>query len=117
MVIARITGIIGSLMGLYLWKDYFPMYHGDTIDQWIRVVRIEYVIFLYIPSSLAMVALLFEKSYLMLLAVLLSLPVTQYLGVNGFIDTFPLVYYPLICYIVSFIIMVWYSKKREIDVY
>jgi len=112
-VTASVIGVIGSLMGLYLWKDYLPQYHGDTIEEWRRILRIEYVIFLYVPSSLALVASIFRKPYFMLLAVFLSLPVTRYLGVNGFIDTFPLVYYPLICYIVSFLIMVDIFKKES----
>ncbi len=101
-LIASAMGIIGSLMGFYIWKEYLPAFHGDTIEDWRRILRIENVIFLYIPSSIALVASLFHKTHLMVLAFLLSLPATKYLGVNGFIfDTFPLVYYPLLCYIGS----------------
>ncbi|RDI41080.1 hypothetical protein DFR59_11084 [Falsibacillus pallidus] len=92
-------------MGLYLWKDYLPQHQGDNIKVWLDILRIEHLIFLYIPSMIALVASIFYKPYLMVLAFLLSLPVTRFLGVNGFIDTFPLVYYPLICYLVSFFLM------------
>jgi hypothetical protein len=111
-IIASIIGIVGSLMGLYLWQDFLPQYHGDTIVVWKRILRLEHVIFLYIPSAIALAASLFHKKALMLLAFLLSLPATKYLGVNGFIDTFPLTYYPLICYIVSLLFMIDLSKKH-----
>ncbi|MEH7277039.1 hypothetical protein [Neobacillus vireti] len=111
-IIASVIGIVGSLMGLYLWRDYLPQYHGDTIVEWKRILRLEHVIFLYIPSAIALVASIFHKKPLMLLAFLLSLPATKYLGVNGFIDTFPLTYYPLICYIVSLFLMMDLLKKH-----
>lgn len=111
--IASVIGIIGSLMGLYIWKDYLPQYHGDTIVEWKRILRLENVIFLYIPSVIALIASIFHKTHLMLLAFLLSLPVTKYLGVNGFIDTFPLVYYPLLCYLVSSFFMMDLLKKQS----
>jgi hypothetical protein len=110
-LLASVIGIVGSLMGFYLWKDYLPQHHGDTILEWRRILRLENVIFLYIPSSIALVASIFQKSYLMLLAFLLSLPVIKYLGLNGFIDTFPLVYYPLFCYLASTLLMLNFSKK------
>lgn len=70
-LIASVVGIIGSLMGFYLWKEYLPEYHGDTITDWRRILRIENVIFLYIPSSIALIASIFHKTYLMVLAFLL----------------------------------------------
>ncbi|WP_163527273.1 hypothetical protein [Halobacillus ihumii] len=64
-LIASAIGIIGSLMGFYIWKEYLPAFHGDTIEDWRRILRIENVIFLYIPSSIALVASLFHKTHLM----------------------------------------------------
>lgn len=108
---ASVIGAGGSLMGFYLCVNYIPQYYGDTTIEWMRLLRLEHVIFLYIPSSMALVASIFHKTHLMFLAFLLSLPVTKFLGVNGFIDTFPLNYYPLICYLISNILMINFPKK------
>ncbi len=111
---ASIIGIVGSLMGLYIWKDYLPKSTGDTIEDWIWILRLKYVIFLYIPSCIALVGLVFRKKHLMLLAFLISLPLIKYIGVKPFIfpDTLPLVYYPLVCYLVSSILMINISNKN-----
>jgi hypothetical protein len=105
--VASILGIFGSLMGLYIWKDYIPNL-GEYKPDWIKVLRLYYIIFLFIPSCLALVASIYKKSYLMFLALLISLPITKYIGVKPFIfpDTLPLIYYPLLCYLVSFLMMV-----------
>lgn len=104
--IARILGVIGSLMGFYIWKDYIPVLGEDKPD-WIKVLRLYYIIFLFIPSCIALTASIYNKPYLMLLALLISLPITKYIGVKPFIfpDTLPLVYYPLLCYFISFLMM------------
>ena len=51
---------------------------------------------------------IYKNTYLMLLALLISLPIIKYLGVKPFIfpDTLPLTYFPLLCYLVSFLMMV-----------
>ncbi|MEC5425338.1 hypothetical protein QGM71_17795 [Virgibacillus sp. C22-A2] len=112
---ATIIGVIGSLMGLYIWKDYLPEFSGDTIEDWIWILRMKYVIFLYIPSCLALVAVVFRKTHLMLLAFLINLPVVRYIGVEPLIipDTLPLVYYPLVCYLISTILMINVSSKKN----
>ncbi|UAL49717.1 hypothetical protein K7887_21885 (plasmid) [Sutcliffiella horikoshii] len=112
-LISSIIGIIGSLMGFYLWKDSIPQYYGDTNVEWKYILRIEKILFLYIPSSIAIIASIFHRKTLMLLAFILSLPVTKYLGVNGFFDTFPLVFYPLICYMFSFLLMLIPFEKSH----
>jgi hypothetical protein len=114
-LISTIIGVIGSLMGLYIWKDYLPRFTGDTIEDWIWILRMKYVIFLYIPSCLALVAVVFRKTHLMLLAFLISLPVVKYIGVKPLIipDTIPLVYYPLVCYLVSTILMINILEKNS----
>jgi hypothetical protein len=111
---ATIIGIVGSLMGLYIWKDYLPKSTGDTIEDWIWILRLKYVIFLYIPSCIALVAVVFRKAHLMLLAFLISLPLVKYIGVKPLIipDTLPLVYYPLVCYLISSILMIIVSNKN-----
>ncbi|MGM0878969.1 MAG: hypothetical protein ACQEWV_31030 [Bacillota bacterium] len=110
-LIASILGVIGSLMGFYIWKDYIPIL-GEDKSEWIGVLRLYYIIFLFIPSCIALVASFFNKSYLMFLALLISLPITKYIGVKPFIfpDTFPLVYYPLIFYLVSSLLMINFKK-------
>ncbi|MCP3740825.1 hypothetical protein [Rossellomorea sp. BNER] len=102
-----ILGMFGSLMGLYIWKDYIPAL-GEEKPDWIKILRLYYIVFLFIPGCLALVASIYKKSYLMFLAFLISLPVTKYIGVKPFIfpDTQPLVYYPLLCYLISFLMMV-----------
>ena len=112
--IAWILGVFGSLMGFYIWKDYIPGLGEDKPD-WIKVLRLYYIIFLFIPSCIALVASIYKKSYLMLLALLISLPITKYLGVKPFIfpDTLPLVYFPLLCYLVSFLLMVNLKKLEK----
>lgn len=106
-LIPGIIGVIGALIGFYIWKDYLPGDSGDTIKDWIWILRIKSVIFLYIPSCLAIVASLFNKKYLMLLAFLISLPVTKYLHVKPLLmsHTIP-VYYPLLFYSVSLLLMI-----------
>lgn len=102
-----ILGVVGSLMGYYIWKDYIPEFYGDTTTEWRRILRLEYLIFLYIPSSFSLISIIFNKTYLMYIAFILSVPLTRFLGVQPLIipDTFPLVYYPVICYFISAIIM------------
>lgn len=105
-------GLTGALMGFYIWKDYLPIYYGDTLDEWKRTLRLYYIIFLFIPSSIALISSIFNKTYLMYLAFLLSLPVTKYLGIKPLlISTFPLIYYPLVCYFISAIFMSIKTKK------
>lgn len=112
-LIASAIGIIGSLMGLYIWKDYLPRYASDTIEDWIWILRLKFLIFLYIPSCLAIVAIVFRKIYLMLLAFLISLPVINYIGVKPLIipDTLPLIYFPLLCYLFATLLMTKTKKK------
>jgi hypothetical protein len=110
--IARILGVIGSLMGFYIWKDYIPVLGEDKPD-WIKVLRLYNIIFLFIPSCIALTASIYKKPYLMLLALLISLPIKKYIGVKPFIfpDTLPLVYYPLLCYLISFLMMLNLEKQ------
>lgn len=112
--IGILIGVIGSLMGFYIWKDYIPDHINETQNYWLRILRLEYLIFLFIPSSIALISSVFKKTHLMYLAILLSLPTIKYLGVKPIIfpDTFPLVYFPLIFYFISALFLS--SKKTNI---
>ncbi|MGE8205350.1 polymorphic toxin type 44 domain-containing protein [Heyndrickxia sp. NPDC080065] len=82
--ISMVIGISGSLIGYYLWKDHFPFLSKNDL---------EYTLYLFIPSSIAIISALFYKTYLMYLAVVLSLPIAHHLV---FIN-----YVPLVCYLIS----------------
>ena len=109
-----ILGIIGSIMGFYIWQDYIPVL-GEDQPEWIGILRLEHVIFLFIPSCIALVSSLYNKSHLMFLALLISLPTTKYLGIKPLIfpDNFPLVYYPSLCYLISAFFMIKINKKSS----
>jgi hypothetical protein len=86
--IAFILGLIGAILGAIVWGGHHwgggllwgliqldDFYKPDT-----QLYTLIYYIFLFIPACLAFTSVLFNKKYLMFLAVFLHLPIGDFIG-------------------------------------
>ncbi|MFC7395275.1 hypothetical protein [Scopulibacillus cellulosilyticus] len=97
--ISLFFGILGTSIGIYIWLSRLPQFYGDDMTSLKHIQGLDYTIFLFIPSSIALISVLFNKTYLMYLAALISLPIILFVGLH------PLsIYCPLLCYLISILI-------------
>ncbi|PKR83677.1 hypothetical protein CWO92_17985 [Heyndrickxia camelliae] len=111
--IGMLLGIGGSLIGLSTWLVSFLSYDGEHSGTWDIYTRAEYTIFLFLPSSIALIAAFFQKNYLMWLSFLLSTPII--VSTPGTVNNLSLFYLPGLCFFVSSLFMrkISLSKKDK----
>ncbi|MBT2681985.1 MULTISPECIES: hypothetical protein [Bacillaceae] len=119
--IAFIIGLVGAILGVAVWG----LYHWDGSLLWglidfntsyistsgseasiseMQSERMMYYILLFIPACLAFTSVLFNKKYLMFLAVFLHLPIGDFIsGSTGF-SSFTTIQIVWVCYLLSGVI-------------
>lgn len=119
--IAFIIGLVGAILGATVWG----LYHWDGSLLWgliesntsylstsgteasiseMQSERMMYYILLFIPACLAFTSVLFNKKYLMFLAVFLHLPIGDFIsGSTGF-SSFTTIQIVWVCYLLSGVI-------------
>jgi phosphoglycerol transferase MdoB-like AlkP superfamily enzyme len=119
--IAFIIGLVGAILGVTVWG----LYHWDGSLLWglidfntsylstsgteagiseMQSERMMYYILLFIPACLAFTSVLFNKKYLMFLAVFLHLPIGDFIsGTTGF-SSFTTIQIVWVCYLISGVI-------------
>lgn len=119
--IAFIIGLFGAILGVAVWG----LYHWDGSLLWglidfntsyistsgseasiseMQSERMMYYILLFIPACLAFTSVLFNKKYLMFLAVFLHLPIGDFIsGSTGF-SSFTTIQIVWVCYLLSGVI-------------
>ncbi|MGI8386372.1 hypothetical protein [Robertmurraya sp. P23] len=121
--IAFIIGLVGAILGATVWG----LYHWDGSLLWglinfntsylstsgteasiseMQSERMMYYILLFIPACLAFTSVLFNKKYLMFLAVFLHLPIGDFIsGSTGF-SSFTTIQIVWLCYLLSGVISI-----------
>lgn len=116
--ISFIIGLVGAILGVTVWG----LYHWDGSLLWglidfntsyistsgteasiseMQSERMMYYILLFIPACLAFTSVLFNKKYLMFLAVFLHLPIGDFIsGSTGF-SSFTTIQIVWVCYLLS----------------
>jgi len=97
-----IIGIVGAIIGLSIWLDSFLSHDGGYSRKWEYYGKVEFSMFLFLPCSIALVSAIFQKNYLMWLAIFLSIPI---FGSSPKVLILYLVYIPVVCFFVSALLM------------
>ncbi|MBS4175582.1 polymorphic toxin type 44 domain-containing protein [Bacillus sp. FJAT-49736] len=110
-----LLGIAGAIIGFCIWQAlYFPY-----SEEYKNNIKLEITIFLFIPASIAFIAAICQRSYIMWIAFLISLPVFHYLFLNVQKDLSisNFVYVPSICFFLSalFIHQTSLSRKEKVE--
>lgn len=101
--IGMIIGIAGAIIGLSIWLDSFLSHDGGNSGKWEYYEKNEYSMFLFLPCSMALIAAIFQKNYLMWLAFLLCIPI--FVTSPRVLTILYLVYIPAVCFFLSALLM------------
>lgn len=110
--VAIILGMLGSgsSMGLWLVLNFYNPY-SNVLD---TSVLMSTFVMLFLPACLAMMAVMAQQKYMMLIAFLWSLPISLYmLATPGVFAMFGIT---VLTYLASFILMVFAGKTVVMDV-
>lgn len=122
--IAFLIGLVGAILGATVWG----LYHWDGSLLWglidfntsytsmggtefsiseIHSEKMKYYILLFIPACLALTSVLFNKKHLMFLAIILHLPIGDFIGGStGWFGSFTAIQLVWACYLLSGVISI-----------
>lgn len=116
--IASVLGFIASCIGMAVW--WVTTYSNSLIpfqtdlNPMVFVNRFYNIMFLFLPACLALVASVFNKNYMMYLALLICIPIGDFISYD--MKIFRFIQLTILLYIVSAILMtIRRSEKKEQD--
>lgn len=120
--IAFVLGLIGAILGGIVWGGYHwgggILWGLIQLDDFNKpdsqLDTLIYYIFLFIPACLSLTSVLFNKKYLMYLAIFLHLPIGDFIGGMptglGSFTTIQIVWF---LYVISAVLMTVKIKTRD----